>query len=252
MRTVVHFEPEECVPDSRAVLAAEGMSGPGPASAEIARMVEEARRLFRELAMPAGVYADISIAEFEEIFPGEGNNAKDAVLVRIFPRAARLALFACTVGARLTDEIRLRFERHDYALGYVLDAAASAGTERLADLVEVEYCGGIRNQTSGTRNLNFGILRSDICNRQSDFVLRYSPGYCGWNVSGQRRLFAFLRPEDAGITLRDSFLMEPLKSISGVFVLGPKEIHRFKNGFSYCPECRNPSCRDRIGALDAK
>jgi hypothetical protein len=252
MRTVVHFKPEECVPDSRAVLAAEGMSGPGPASAETARMVEEARRLFRELTMPTGVCADISIAEFGQVFPGEGDNASDAVLARIFPRAERLALFACTVGARLTDDIRLRFERHDYALAYVLDAAASAGAERLADLVQDDYWTEVRNQKSSADYAD-GVPESAKSVKSVDgFALRYSPGYCGWNVSGQRKLFRFLQPEDIGITLRDSFLMEPLKSISGVFVLGPKELHRFENSFGYCTECRNPSCRERIAALDAK
>ncbi|MEO0081626.1 MAG: vitamin B12 dependent-methionine synthase activation domain-containing protein [candidate division WOR-3 bacterium] len=243
MRTVVRFKPEQCLPNVRDVFAAEGMSGIGPTSTEVTELVEEARALFRRLATPVGVYADIAKQEFDKVFLGEGRNAADAVLTTIYPRATHLALFAGTVGASLSDEIRLRFERHDYALAYVLDATASAGTERLADLLQESYRVGIGNQRSELGD-------SAVCNRQPGIVLRYSPGYCGWHVSGQRRLFGFLLPEEIGITLRESFLMEPLKSVSGVFVCGPAEIHRFEAGFSYCAECRDPGCRKRIAALD--
>lgn len=243
MKRIVRFSPGECAPDPAAVLAAEGMSGPAPASNQTAALVEQAQGLFMKLAAPAGIYADISPAEFGTVFTGEGRNDPNAVLAAIYPRAKRLALFACTVGAELTEEIRRRFERHDYAQAYVLDAVASCAAERLADLVQDAYSEGVRSHSSG-------IPHSAICNLQSDFVLRYSPGYCGWHVSGQKRLFAFLGPGEIGITLRESFLMEPLKSVSGVFVLGPKDIHRFEPRFSFCSECRNPSCRERIARLD--
>ena len=49
---------------------------------------------------------------------------------------------------------------------------------------------------------------------------RYSPGYCGWDVSEQQKLF-FLLPENCcGIRLTDSSLMLPIKSVSGVIGVG--------------------------------
>ena len=80
-------------------------------------------------------------------------------------------------------------------------------------------------------------------------LLRYSPGYCGWHVSGQKRLFEFLQPQQIGITLRESFLMQPLKSISGVMIAGPIDIHRFKNDYPFCERCETEGCRERIRAL---
>lgn len=50
----------------------------------------------------------------------------------------------------------------------------------------------------------------------------YSPGYCGWPVSDQQTLFSLLPEAPCGITLNDSSLMTPIKSISGVVALGPK------------------------------
>ncbi len=215
------------------------MPGRAGAQPETLRLVVEAGELYERLAAPVAVYAKISREEFGRVFVGEGRNAPDAVLGRIYPQAVRLALFACTVGKALTDEITRRFEQHDYALGYVLDAVASAGVEKLAALVEAEYCRENREQKSGGED--------------SKTVLRYSPGYCGWHVSGQRKLFEFLHPEEIGITLRESFLMEPLKSVSGVFVAGPAAIHRFQPAtFVFCAECRQPSCTERLAELEQR
>jgi hypothetical protein len=70
-------------------------------------------------------------------------------------------------------------------------------------------------------------------------------------VSGQRALFARLGPEQIGITLRESCLMVPLKSISGVILCGPTEIHEFDDDYSFCPACKTHSCRARIRSLTA-
>jgi hypothetical protein len=79
--------------------------------------------------------------------------------------------------------------------------------------------------------------------------MRYSPGYCGWHISGQKMLFQFLRPEEIGISLLESFLMKPLKSVTGVLIAGKKTVHVFKPEFPFCSECKDHSCQQRIKAL---
>jgi hypothetical protein len=83
-------------------------------------------------------------------------------------------------------------------------------------------------------------------------VLPYSPGYCGWHISGQRALFRHLEPERIGITLNTSFLMQPLKSVSGVLVVGDPRIHEFDNDFDFCAECATLDCRARIGSVSGR
>jgi len=230
---ITRFRPADCLPAAEDILRAEGMPEPGAVPETTQALIDRARHLFLDTAQPIAVHADITTYEFGWVFAGEGRNAPDAPLAGIYPKAAHLGLFACTVGAELTETISRLFEQHDYALAYVLDAAASAGAERLADLAEQAWRAGLP-ATDPPEPLA---------------LLRYSPGYCGWHVTGQRRLFEYLLPADAGITLRESCLMEPLKSVSGVCVLGPASIHVFKNGFGFCAECRNPSCRARIAGL---
>ncbi len=82
-------------------------------------------------------------------------------------------------------------------------------------------------------------------------VLPYSPGYCGWDLSGQRQLFAQLQPDAIGISLNDSCLMQPMKSVSGVFVAGEGEIHEFVNEYDFCSLCTTMACRRRLKSLTA-
>ncbi len=48
----------------------------------------------------------------------------------------------------------------------------------------------------------------------------YSPGYCGWSVTEQKSIFALLPENFCGISLNDSCLMHPMKSVSGIVAIG--------------------------------
>ena len=61
----------------------------------------------------------------------------------------------------------------------------------------------------------------------------YSPGYCGWHVREQAKLFSLLPPAPCGITLNDSCLMTPVKSVSGIIALG-KDVTKKPYGCAIC------------------
>ncbi len=67
---------------------------------------------------------------------------------------------------------------------------------------------------------------------------KYSPGYCGWNVNEQKKIFGFFSENICGITLTESSLMLPIKSVSGLVALG-KDItwHEYP-----CDICKVPHC----------
>lgn len=81
-------------------------------------------------------------------------------------------------------------------------------------------------------------------------VQYYSPGHCGWHISGQEKLFQALRPEEMGIAINPSWAMKPFKSISGILVVGSMEIHRFKPIFSFCKQCKEKKCLERLKILE--
>ena len=69
----------------------------------------------------------------------------------------------------------------------------------------------------------------------------YSPGYCGWKLTEQQKLFSLLPNSPCGITLTDSCLMLPIKSTSGIIALGDKIERRAYS----CAICNNINCYKR-------
>ncbi len=71
-----------------------------------------------------------------------------------------------------------------------------------------------------------------------NYSLPFSPGYCDWDLSGQKVIFSALNPEVIGIKLlKDSFMMVPQKSISFVSCLGHD---RFET--NPCSFCQKKNC----------
>jgi hypothetical protein len=237
MREIVHIPFGEVAPDAASVTEARAAAPGVEPSEKLVETGEKAYALLGELSEPVGILADITIDEFAAVYEGEGLNEPATPLADVFPNADDLALFAVTVGPAVSDKITDLFEGSEFALGYLLDAAASAAADGAADYVERYY--GRRLEEGGKLSRASGILR-------------YSPGYCGWDVSGQKVLFEYLKPEEIGITLRDSYLMEPLKSVSGVIAAGPAEIHDFELAYPFCRDCVTKSCRDRIESVRDK
>jgi hypothetical protein len=222
----------EAAPARPEVLRLQGLPADTPLPPRIEALLDAALDLHLELAEPRAVTCDISREAFAEVYRGEGRNAAVTPLEHVFPRADRLVLFTATVGPGVTPRIRALFAANEPALAVMLDSVASAAADRLAELL------GPRVFASARAGAGTG-----------GRVLAYSPGYCGWHVSGQRALFAALEPEEIGVTLNASCLMEPLKSVSGVLVAGPSEIHRFAPAFPFCADCRDRSCRVRLASL---
>jgi hypothetical protein len=227
---------DDALPSRDDVLALQGVPLGHAVSPAIARTFDAAIRLLADCATPRGLLLEVDQAAFESVYRGAGRNADRTPIGDIYPQAGALALFAVTLGPRVTTELNDCFKRGEVALAAMLDAAASCTADNLAEIVEQHFATLLRD-------------RGDLPPGQR--ALRYSPGYCGWDISGQRRLFDALQPERIGIQLGDTFLMDPLKSVSGVIVVGPVEIHRFGMVYPACRVCTERGCRTRIQRLSS-
>lgn len=234
MREVLRFRATETVPRLADVLESQNLPEEASLSAAVRTLLDSALGLYTGLAQPVGLYEEIDLAQFERVYQGEGKNAPETPLAGIFPRAEGLALFAVTVGPRVTARITELFDEGELPLGFLLDAVASKAADQLATQV-------------GSRYLSASAERGRVPSHAK--VLPYSPGYCGWDTSGQKKLFERLRPEEIGITLNDSCLMLPLKSVSGVLVAGPGVIHRFRANFPFCETCAARECGGRMASV---
>jgi hypothetical protein len=234
METTIHIAIDDATPDAKKVLKAQGVPESVTPGSRTAQLAEDAIATYRRLAHPVGILKSVSGEEFAEICQGEGKNESGTPLEHIYGKADHLTLFAVTVGEHLGTEISLLFDGNLFAEGAMLDAAASEGTDLAADALQRHV---------------LDLLRGDRLLDSTKGVLRFSPGYCGWHVSAQRKLFTSLEPDKIGIGLSESCLMYPLKSISGVIVAGPKPIFDFADDFLFCESCRTHECRDRIRSV---
>ncbi len=112
-----------------------------------------------------------------------------------------VALFFCTAGEEIGIRSRRAMQEKDYMKGYIYDVIGSEIVEAAADLMQAEL----------ERLVNVSLEK--ITNR-------YSPGYCGWDVAEQHKLFQLFPENYCGIRLTPSALMDPVKSISGIIGIG--------------------------------
>ena len=229
MRILKRFRPGVVTAERVAVLQRIGMSQE-QVSARLTRLLDSAARTFERCAAPSAVFTRVSLAEFGRIYAGEGANADATPLEEVYPRADALAVFAGTLGHTMDEGIRRLFDRGDYALAYLLDVIAGCAAEQLAQLTANEFARAIGSGTNPQ-------------------AVPYSPGYCGWHLSGQRALLEHVRPRDIGVELSSSYLMDPIKSVSGVLVVGSPNIHKFRPTYAFCASCGTKSCCTRMRAI---
>lgn len=234
MREFVQLSPDDVTPSLEAVLEAQGVPTGTPPNESLLALVQRAVSIYRDFTRPVGILLQISQPDFSRVYHGQGRNDDDTPLAHIYPRAHGLALFAVTVGEAVCAEINRLFETNDFALGSMLDATASEAADLAAQAMASHVCKNLMSQDRLTDSLG---------------VLEFSPGYCGWHITGQKKLFKYLSPEGIGVTLNDSCLMQPLKSVSGVIIAGPKEKLVFEDSFPVCEDCQTHSCRDRVRAV---
>ena len=231
MSNIIEISVNDIEPSRDEILRAQDIDPESKQSKKFDRSIKDAKKLFLEFAHPTGVASEISIPAFENVYQGEGLNDNETPINEIFRKADVLSLFALTIGEDVTVKIQQLFRSNQFLLASFFDTAASVGTDKVADVVENYFYEQLCREGRISNNTK---------------VMQYYPGYCGWHLSGQKKIFKFLNPGKIGITLLKSFIMKPLKSISGLLIAGDKEIHIFKDAFSFCSQCDTHYCQKRI------
>lgn len=233
---VFTYRSEEVIPDRDRILELQGVPADHQLSKLSDELIGQAIQEAVELARPRAVCRELEPDRFSSVLEGEGLNASPNPVKAVADRARRSRVFALTLGEAVSRRIETLFGDGDPALGYTLDSAASVMAEQVADRLQ-------------------GTFEEELSLEQQsppDAVMRYSPGYCGWHLTGQRSLFAFLKPAAIGVSINESCLMSPIKSISGVMLAGEPGIHYFKNDYAFCEECQTKTCRARIRELSRR
>lgn len=141
------------------------------------------------------------------------------IVVTQLKKATSCVLFLCTAGKEITDFSKKLEKEGESLLSYVFDVVGSVSVDKAMDKIQME-------------------LELDLKNKGLKISDRYSPGYCEWNVAEQQKLFSLLPKNFCGITLSDSSLMTPVKSVSGIIGIG-KLLEQ--KGYQ-CIWCKDQNC----------
>jgi len=234
MNDIIQFGIADITPHRDSVFENLGYTKDKTGSEKILDLFMDAKDVFTKSVRAVGMIHNLPNEKFGDIYQGMGQNAPDSPIEKIYPQADYLALFALTLGKKISSKIEDLFKNNDFPLGYMLDTIASIAADKAVEVLEDLYYNSL--------------LRMDYSS-EGTCVLSYSPGYCGWHISGQKKLFQYLLPKKIGISLNDSFLMTPLKSVSGVLIAGKKDIHMFSSTFPFCQYCKTYSCHHRMQRL---
>lgn len=151
-----------------------------------------------------------------------GTFFRSARIARALKDCEAVVCFVGTIGAEVDEEINRLTSKNKLSDAFVVDAAGSAGAEQMVEAFHKGMEKVFRSQGKGV-------------------TLRFSPGYCDWAVKEQAKLFSLLDTDLIGVELSESSLMNPRKSVSGVFGLTstPSSV---STRYNPCAHCGKKDC----------
>ncbi len=196
-----------------------GMRG-AEADGETLRVLEEARAEAEQALTPAVRYTEAEIVRGGEELRLSCIRTNSEDLKRNLFGCERAVLFCATVGLGI-DRLLVKYGRTHSLKCALLQAIGAAYAESLCD----RFCGDLQKKYKGY------YLRP-----------RFSCGYGDFPLSAQREFFQALSPEKIGVTLNDSLLMSPSKSVTAVVGMGSIPC---KSGTKGCAACEKTDCNFR-------
>ena len=203
------------------LLGSQEGSGDAHSIALVDQYIEECTRIMTPLA--GYLLVDSVEAESSEEIAIEGVRFHAGKIIhKMLKNSETYAFFLVTAGPEPEKLARNLLANGEYLEGYITDLVASALVDSVAERVHE-------------------VIRKMAIVRDMKVTNRYSPGYCSWDVAEQQKLFKLFHENSCGITLSESSLMSPVKSISGIIGMGPG----VKFNEYTCQICPMKSCHFR-------
>jgi hypothetical protein len=195
--------------------AGSGERQPSQASRRMAaRLLPEAL----SLAGPVAYYQSFAVHAAQKMCLVLENGAclSGRLVGNLLGGAQEVIILVCTLGAALENRASQYFAEGFPARGYLLDGLGTVALGRLAETArrEIEASAQARGLQASTP---------------------ISPGHADWRLAEQRVLFDLLPSRETGVTLTQTYLMVPRKSLSMAVGLGEKMItHTEGTQCQYC------------------
>ena len=146
-------------------------------------------------------------------------------IIYLLNNAKYLVLAVVTIGPVIEKAVKERFAQNMFVRAMALDAAGT---------VAVKTVGQWLNH----------FIEQESFSEGYKLTRYFEPGSGDWDISEQKKIFQILKPEKIGVTLNDSYMMHPAKSLSWIRGMGHNLIHSDLKGFS-CNYCMLDHCQFR-------
>lgn len=148
------------------------------------------------------IFSEISIHPQKETIKIENQTfSPGKIVVTQLKEATQLAVFVCTAGVGISNFSKQIAAEGDEMLAYALDVVGSVTVDKAAGKLQEK-------------------ILEEVAVQDLKITDPFSPGYCNWSVAEQHELFSLLPSGICGISLSDSSLMHPIKSVSGITGIG--------------------------------
>ena len=190
----------------------------------IRKKVRTARQKLNKLIKPSVHYRIVkpSAMDNDVVQLDETVEFSSTQLAKTLKNAEEIVCFVGTIGTSVENEINRLLGKQQLAEAYILDAMASVAVENMIDRFQ-------------------NLMEKRFSSEERAVTLRFSPGYCDWPVTQQKKLFNIFNPKQLNVELLDSCLMKPRKSVSGVFGINPQE----SESYNPCRDCPTRRCESR-------
>jgi len=218
----IQFVPPELEALVSAVLVQGGFPSPEKANESMRRKAEEAARRALSSISPKSITASHPFTGAEKgilrASSVELMSAKLSHLIRQYENPELICVFLGTIGPGFDEEME-QLSEGSMLESLFLDAAGSVLIEHYIDIIEED-------------------VRRRFAEEGLQASLRFSPGYCDWETGeGQKALFSLIDAGAIGVTIKESGMMLPVKTVSGV-ILGARNVsHR-----TPCTYCAKKDC----------
>lgn len=190
--------------DMREVYRYMGISG--EADPALRALVDKALVEMLPDLTPRACFAELDVSVDGDTVTIGGRRVRSRSLSRHLSGASSVLIFAATVGYA-PDRMVRKYERLSPAIALAADALGSERAEAACDTLSATLC------------QDFGAVGCKL-------TRRFSPGYGDLPLEFQRDMFDLLTPERRiGVTLGESFLMTPTKSVTAIIGIVPDPVN---------------------------
>lgn len=193
--------------------------------------IEDACQDARLLARPQGIWQVYDYdCQKQEIQAEPPCLIQGEKIGRHLAGCEKVILLAATVGEDIEAAVTGRFAKDEYTASVLLDAAATAAVEQIADGMEKAIKPKAAAKGYGMR-------------------WRFSPGYGDWPIEQQPELLRLSHAGEIGLSLSSSMMLIPRKSITAIIGLYKEKKNMPPDGSmphaNGCAACSKTDCPAR-------